>query len=135
MIIGIIGAMDSEMASLIEGLENKNTKTLFIIVIIILALEMLSGVMKAIKNKELNSTKFREGLLSKSGYFVQIGLVLLVSMMINMPYLMCADLIWIACSEGVSVLENLEGMGVPFPEFLKSILEKTKIDAEKEVEK
>lgn len=29
MIIGIIGAMDSEMANLIEGLENKNTKTLF----------------------------------------------------------------------------------------------------------
>lgn len=123
------------MIDLLNNVLTDSTKTLFIIVIIILALEMLSGVMKAIKNKELNSTKFREGLLSKSGYFVQIGLVLLVSMMINMPYLMCADLIWIACSEGVSVLENLEGMGVPFPEFLKSILEKTKIDAEKEVEK
>lgn len=123
------------MMELLNTVLTDSTKTLFIILVIILVLEMASGVLAAIKNKELDSTKFREGLLSKSGYFIQVGLVLLVSMMVNMPYLLYADLIWIACSEGVSVLENLSKMGVPFPTFLKNILEKTKETTENTVDK
>lgn len=121
------------MLELLNNVLNDSVKTLFIIVVIILAMEMLSGVLKAIKNKNLDSTKFREGLMSKSGYFLQIGLCLLVSMFINMPYLLYADLVWIACSEAVSVLENLSELNVPFPSFLKDILEKTKKATEDEM--
>lgn len=123
------------MMELLNAVLTDGTKTLFIILVFILVLEMASGVLAAIKNKELKSKKFREGLISKSGYFVQIALVLLISMMINMPYLLYADLIWIACSEGVSVLENLSKMGVPFPTFIKDILEKTREITENEIEK
>lgn len=120
---------------LINSVLTDQTKILSIIVVVILILEMLSGVLAAIKNKELNSKKFREGLLSKSGYFVQIALVFLVSIMISMPYLLYADLLWIACSEGVSVLENLSRMGVPIPEFVKNVLGKTKQNTEDEMNK
>ena len=120
---------------LINNVLTDQTKILSIIVVVILALEMISGVLAAIKNKELDSTKFREGLLSKSGYFVQIALVFLVSIMISMPYLLYADLLWIACSEGVSVLENLSRMGVPIPEFVKNVLGKTKQNTEDEMNK
>ena len=120
---------------LINSVLTDQTKILSIIVVVILILEMLSGVLAAIKNKELDSTKFREGLLSKSGYFVQIALVFLVSIMISMPYLLYADLLWIACSEGVSVLENLSRMGVPIPEFVKNVLGKTKQNTEDEMNK
>lgn len=121
------------MMELINSVLTDQTKSLSIIVVVILILEMLSGVLAAIKNKELSSTKFRKGLLSKSGYFVQIALVFLVSIMISMPYLLYADLLWIACSEGVSVLENLNRMGVPIPEFVKNVLEKTKQNTEDEM--
>lgn len=120
---------------LINSVLTDQTKILSIIVVVILILEMLSGVLAAIKNKELDSTKFREGLLSKSGYFVQIALVFLVSIMISMPYLLYADLLWIACSEGVSVLENLSRMGVPIPDFVKNVLGKTKQNTEDEMNK
>lgn len=123
------------MMDLLNAVLTDSTKTLFIITIIILVLEMVSGVLKAVKSKSLDSTKFREGLLSKSGYFVQVGLVILVSMMVNMPYLLYADLIWISCSEGVSVLENLDAMGVPFPNFIREVLEKTKTTTEDTVNK
>ena len=123
------------MMELINSVLTDQTKILSIIVVVILILEMLSGVLAAIKNKELDSTKFREGLLSKSGYFVQIALVFLVSIMISMPYLLYADLLWIACSEGVSVLENLSRMGVPIPEFVKNVLGKTKQNTEDEMNK
>ena len=121
------------MTELLQEVLTDQTKILFVIVVVILLLEMLSGVLKAIKNKNLNSTKFREGLLSKSGYFLQIALCLLVSIIIKMPYLLYADLIWISMSEGVSVLENIEQMGVPYPEFLRQILEKTKSKTEDEM--
>lgn len=123
------------MMELINNVLTDQTKILSIIVVVILILEMLSGVLAAIKNKELDSTKFREGLLSKSGYFVQIALVFLVSIMISMPYLLYADLLWIACSEGVSVLENLSRMGVPIPDFVKNVLGKTKQNTEDEMNK
>lgn len=122
------------MMDLLHSVLTEQTKVLMILVIVILVLEMLSGVVAAIKNNELDSTKFREGLLSKSGYFMQIALCLVVSMLINMPYLLYADLIWISCSEGVSVLENLDRMGVKIPEFIKQVLEKTKSTTEKIVE-
>ena len=120
---------------LINSVLTDQTKILSVIVVVILILEMLGGVRAAIKEKELNSKKFREGLLSKSGYFVQIALVFLVSIMISMPYLLYADLLWIACSEGVSVLENLSRMGVPIPEFVKNVLGKTKQNTEDEMNK
>ena len=123
------------MMELINSVLTDQTKILSIIVVVILILEMLSGVLAAIKNKELSSTKFRKGLLSKSGYFVQIALVFLVSITISMPYLLYADLLWIACSEGVSVLENLSRMGVPIPEFVKNVLGKTKQNTEDEMNK
>jgi toxin secretion/phage lysis holin len=127
-----------EVLEMIEILKNniltEQTKVLFIIVIIILGLEILSGVLKGIKNKNLDSTKFREGLLSKSGYFLQIVLCLLVSMFVNLPYLLYMDLIWISCSEGVSVLENLNEVGVPCPSFVKDVLEKTKKTTEDTME-
>lgn len=110
-----------------------NVKVAFIIVVIVLAMEMLSGVMKAIKNKNLDSTKFREGLMSKSGYFLLIGLVLMISMAIQMPYLLYSILIWVVCSESVSVLENLSELGIKFPNFLKDVLEKTKKATEDEI--
>lgn len=114
------------MMELLNNILTENVKIAFIVVIIILAMEMLSGVMKAIKNKNLDSTKFREGLISKSGYFILIGLVLMISMFIQMPYFLYSILIWVACSESISVLENLTELNVPFPSFLKEVLEKTK---------
>lgn len=121
------------MQELFSIVWTSQTKTLAIICVCILFLEICSGVLKAIKNKDLDSTKFREGLLSKTGYLVQIILVILVSMMLNMPYLLYADMLWISCSEGVSVLENLSEIGVPFPAFIKDVLEKTKSNTEEEM--
>lgn len=128
-----ITLMDLIISSL-KNVITPETEVLFIIFIIILGLEMTSGILKAIKNKNVDSTKFREGLLSKSGYILQVLLVVLISIMINMPYLLYADLLWLSCSEGISVLENLDQLGIKLPIFVKNILEKTKDTTEKEMD-
>ena len=69
MIIGIIGAMDSEMANLIEGLENKNTKTLFIMSLTPLYLKKyLNGfiIQEMIKNEIYKMEKLIYNMLCLS---------------------------------------------------------------------
>lgn len=123
------------MIELINTVLTDQTKILIEIFIFILALEILSGVLKAIKNHKLNSQKFREGLVKKAGYLLLIVLSLFISIMVMMPTLLYSIMICISCSESVSILENLQELGIPFPSFLKDILEKTKSKTEDAVNK
>lgn len=111
---------------LIQGILTTFTQTLGLICIGVLTLEILSGVFKAIKTKTLDSTKFREGLYGKIGYFIYIALAFLVAILLNQPLVLQATIIFVIGSEGVSILENLGQAGVPIPEFLIVILEKVK---------
>lgn len=114
------------MMELLQSILTKETKILFIIVVAILVLEMLTGLIKGYKENALNSTKFKDGLLKKSSYFIQIILAALVSLMMSQPYLLYCDLLFISASEGISILENLVEIGVPVPDFLRNVLIKTK---------
>ena len=58
----------------------------------------------------------------------------LFSMMLQMPYLFYATIISVNCSEGISVLENIEEMGCPMPKFLKDILNREKKNTEDTIE-
>ena len=120
------------MMELINSVLTEQTKVLIEIFIIILGLEMISGVLKGIKFHKLNSPTYRSGLLKKTGYFVLISLVLFISIIVQMPNLLYSIMICVSCAESISILENLEELGVPFPAFLKDILEITKKKTEDE---
>lgn len=121
------------MMELINTVLTDQTKYLIEIFIVILGLEMISGVLKGIKFHKLNSPTYRSGLLKKTGYFVLIALVLFISIIVQMPNLLYSIMICVSCAESISILENLEELGVNFPAFLKDILEVTKKKTENEV--
>lgn len=123
------------MMELVNTVLTEQTKVLIEIFIIILGLEMISGVLKGIKFHKLNSPTYRSGLLKKTGYFVLIALVLFISIIVQMPNLLYSIIICVSCAESISILENLEELGVPFPTFLKDILEITKKKTEDTVKK
>ena len=114
------------MQELIREILTQTTQTLAICSIGVLILEVVSGVFNAIKKKELNSTAFRNGLYGKIGYFIYIALAFLIAIMLEMPLILQATLIFIIGSEGVSILENIAEAGLPVPSFLKEVLEKIK---------
>lgn len=76
-------------------------------------IDVFTGVLKAVKNKELNSTKAREGIYKKAsfilfiafGYLVDYAMVY-VNMGFNLPAgaTICTLII---VTEAISVLENL----------------------------
>lgn len=78
-----------------------------------MAIDVLTGVLKAIKNKELNSTKAREGIYKKASFILFIAFGYLadyamdyVNIGFNLPAAatICTLII---VTEAISVLENL----------------------------
>lgn len=78
-----------------------------------MAIDVFTGVLKAVKNKELNSTKAREGIYKKASFILFIAFGYLadyamdyVDMGFNLPAAatICA---LIVVTEAISVLENL----------------------------
>lgn len=78
-----------------------------------MAIDVFTGVLKAVKNKELNSTKAREGIYKKASFILFIAFGYLadyamnyVNMGFNLPAgaTICS---LIVVTEAISVLENL----------------------------
>ena len=118
------------MFDLISNILTQYTKILAIVTVCVLILEVCSGVFKAVKNKELNSTKFRIGLYGKIGYFIYIALAFLIAILLDLPLILQATLTFVIGSESVSILENLSLAGLKTPTFLKELLEKIKNDGD-----
>lgn len=78
-----------------------------------MVIDVFTGVLKAVKNKELNSTKAREGIYKKASYilFITFGYLAdyamdYVNMGFNLPAA-ATICILIIDTEAISVLENL----------------------------
>ena len=115
--------------------------------IIILAfamlLDLVTGLAKAWTSKELSSKAAYRGVLKKLASFVAVMVGvgadwLLPSMLEGLgisysPRLIFGLLVvlWLCVNEFVSVLENLEALGVPFPSFLQKLMNALKQRVEK----
>lgn len=115
------------MEQIIGTLTNPNVA--FILSLLFIFGDILSGVLKAWKNKNLNSTKAREGFVGKLGWIVGLllGYGVLYITGINLMLIVAAT----ACigTELISILENLADLGVKIP--LGKYLEKVDENTEK----
>lgn len=89
-----------------------------------------TGIVSAIKNKNLNSEVMYWGGIRKSATLVVIMIaVMLDNLMGNTEPIFRTMAIWYYISrEGLSTTENLGKIGVPLPEFIKSTLEQIATD-------
>ena len=78
-----------------------------------MVIDVFTGVLKAVKNKELNSTKAREGIYKKASYILFIAFGYLadyamnyVDMGFNLPAAATICTL-IVVTEAISILENL----------------------------
>lgn len=86
--------------------------------------DYLTGVIKAIKNKQLNSKIGFEGLLKKICIFIILIVANLLDLLLGNENLMFRSIViyFYISNEGISILENLCEMNVPIPEKIKEIL-------------
>lgn len=93
-----------------------------------MVVDFITGLLKGIVNKELNSQTCLKGIVKKCCYF----LLVIVAVALDRLYPEAQGLVrtlvcyFLVATDGISILENIGAAGVPYPKFLKNILEQLK---------
>ncbi|MDR2557946.1 MAG: phage holin family protein, partial [Oscillospiraceae bacterium] len=115
----------------------------FFFAFLLMVIDYITGILAARVNEGLQSGKATKGLFKKVGIVTLLVFGFLLDEVFHhfiaegfnfdMPFNMPIGLVisaWVVITEGISICENLERLGVPIPKWLVSVLRKTqnKID-------
>ena len=94
--------------------------------LIFVVIDYITGVMTAIVKKKLSSAIGFRGIFKKVMIFFLVGLGHLVDLYVlkHEGAIRTAVIFFYLSNEGVSILENVARMGLPFPEKLKQVISK-----------
>ncbi len=97
---------------------------MMIALIVLMALDYVSGVMCAIEDKKLSSTVGFKGIAKKVLILMLVGVanILDVHVVGNGAVLRCAVICFYLSNEGLSLLENAAYLGLPIPDKRREIL-------------
>ena len=84
--------------------------------------DYITGVLKGIHNKELSSEIGIKGIIRKIVIFILVGIAVLLERNLGIPAIREIVIMFFIANEGISLLENVSQMGIPFPEQLKNVL-------------
>ena len=112
-----------EIIDLIQQFQLRNGLWTVLIPIILMGVDIITGLTNAWVKGEIKSSILRKGLAKKIGEMVVLlmGEVFLMGM--NLPGgIMDGISIYIILMELISICENLAKLGVPIPKFIKNAL-------------
>lgn len=111
---------------LLENFHFTNELWAVMIPIILMGIDILTGIINAWIKKELKSSKLREGLAKKFGEIsvIVIGEIFVIGFGLS-NFLADGISLYLIIMELISVCENLEKIGVPIPKFIKNALAQT----------
>lgn len=103
-------------------------KTLMLFILI----DFITGLLNAFYKGSFISSEMRKGLVGKTVMFLIIVVSVRIDILFNLDSLTrtCVCYFYIA-NEGLSILENLDKIGVPFPNFIKNRFETMKDNSNK----
>lgn len=115
----LIAAIGGWLGYFLGGLDG-----LLIALIIFVVLDYITGVMRAILDKELSSAVGFKGIFRKIIIFCLVGISHIVDLHVigTGTGLRSAVICFYLSNEGLSILENAAHMGLPVPERLKAVL-------------
>jgi toxin secretion/phage lysis holin len=97
--------------------------------IIVISIDYVSGICKAIYSKKLNSKVGIKGILKKFSYLLTVALAVEIDKITGGTGAIRTLVIYFfVANDGISILENLGGMGIPLPAKLKEVLEQLRDD-------
>ena len=112
-----------EIIRIVEKLHYVNFGWAFLLPVILMAIDIVTGFANAWASREVQSSKMRNGIVKKVGEMMLIVAVGVVCYAVMLPVeiLYCVSF-YIAFMEGVSVLENLDLVGVPIPKKIENVI-------------
>lgn len=97
--------------------------------ILVMILDYITGVFKAIKKKKLNSKTGIWGIIKKFGYLIIVALAVIMDKIVGDTGAIRTMVIYFfVANDGISILENWGQMGLPLPQKLHEVLEQLKSD-------
>ena len=111
---GVIGGL---IVSFLGGWDG-----LAITLVSFIVLDWIIGLLKAIYNKNLSSYTGFKGIIKKVVILIVVGVAVLLETNMGIPAIREIVMMFFIANEGISLLENVSQMGIPFPEKLKEIL-------------
>lgn len=112
-----------EMKELLNAVHFSDDLWTVILPMILMAIDIITGVTNAWIKKELDSSILRKGLGKKLGEIsaILIGEIFVVAFGLTM-FLADGISLYIIIMELISICENFEELGVPIPKFIKRAL-------------
>ena len=108
----------------------KDVQKIFILSGIFISFDIITGYLKAIKKKEINSSISRDGFIKKLGWITAILFGYLIKYMIDVDMFLIISHVVCVATEGISIYENLGELGINLK--FKKYFEKLKEDEENE---
>lgn len=104
-------------------LEISDPSTLFLLCGIFVFTDILTGYLKAIKFKKLNSSISRDGFIKKISWIIALILGFAIDYFVKVNLFLVGSSIVCITTEGISVYENLGQLGVklPFTRYFEKI--------------
>lgn len=95
--------------------------------ILVMSLDYITGVCKAIKKKKLNSKTGIWGIIKKLGYLIIVMLSVVMDKIAGDTGAIRTMVIYFfVANDGISILENWGDMGLPLPQKIFDVLEQLK---------
>lgn len=110
--------MEDELLSITETFGNP----LFKILIVLIVLDIISGLIRATINKELDSSIGLEGLLKHMLVIITIGIVIMFTPALGLGILGDTFVVFYIIQYAISMVESFERLGLPVPKGLKKFL-------------
>lgn len=105
------------------------------VLIAFMILDYTTGLLRAWINKKVSSDIGLRGIARKAVIFVVLIVAVMLDRLLNTGTWVFRTLVcyFYICNEGISLLENCAGLGVPIPERLKDALVQLKDGEKKEL--
>lgn len=111
------GTIGGILFSFLGGLDK-----LLIALLILMVCDYITGVLKAIYNKQLSSEIGFKGIIKKILIIIIVGVAVIVENNFGVPAIREIVIMFFAINEAISLLENASQMGLPIPDKLKEVL-------------
>ena len=112
-----VGVLGGYVAYILGGWD-----TLLKTLVILSAIDYLTGVMVAIFKGKLCSKTGYKGIIKKICMFCIVALASIVDMTVNTQLIRNITIMFYISNEGISILENVGRTGVKYPKKLKDML-------------
>lgn len=117
----IFASIGAFISILLGGMDN-----LMIALFLFIIIDYITGVICAIVEKKLSSEVGFKGIAKKVFILLLVMIAVMLDKLIGQPVARNLVILFYIANEGLSIVENLGRLGVPYPQKIKEILEQLK---------